>query len=110
MIWLFLLVTTLAQEETANAKPDPVLSLPSDPSLESEATVKQLLVGGTLQLDHLGPIVINKDGTLSRVQNWDSLAPIEQERAKAKIIKRNKERREILQKRFDEQQTAQKDL
>ncbi|KZT03284.1 uncharacterized protein LAESUDRAFT_729319 [Laetiporus sulphureus 93-53] len=29
--------------------------------------------------DELGPMVVNKDGTLSRVANWPNMAPLERE-------------------------------
>ena len=40
-------------------------------------------------LDHLGPIVVNSDGTLARIANWDELSEQEQSVAKRRIAKRN---------------------
>ena len=32
--------------------------------------------GGQVELDELGPIVVNSDGSLSRISNWGSLLPL----------------------------------
>eukprot|EP00948_MAST-09A_sp_MAST-9A-sp1_P002282 g2282.t1 len=50
----------------------------------------------SVKLDHLGPIVINADGTTSRIANWSKLTPKEQEVTRRRIAKRNKQRREML--------------
>lgn len=49
-----------------------------------------------IQLDGLGPIIINSDGTMSRIGKWESMSEIERERAFRLIAKRNKERKEKL--------------
>jgi len=48
--------------------------------------------GGTVKMDALGPIVVNENGSLSRITNWDALSEREREVAKRRIAKRNKER------------------
>lgn len=40
----------------------------------------------------LGPIVINADGSTSRIANWHDLTPQEQERTKKRIVERNRKR------------------
>ena len=49
-----------------------------------------------LQLKDLGPIVINEDGSTSRITNWSQMTPAEQERVMIRIPKRNEERRAKL--------------
>ena len=48
--------------------------------------------GTTVSLDHLGPMVVNVDGTMSRISNWDKMAEIEKKNTLRIIGKRNKER------------------
>ena len=50
-----------------------------------------------MNIDSLGPIVINKDGTLSRVTNWETLTEPEKCATKRMLAKRNLERRSLLE-------------
>jgi hypothetical protein len=50
----------------------------------------------SIKLDHLGPMVVNVDGTLSRISNWDKMAEIEKENTLRIIGKRNQMRLESL--------------
>ncbi len=52
--------------------------------------------GPPLPLDHLGPIVINSDGTTSRITNWASMDEPERARTAAVIARRNEKRRAVL--------------
>ncbi|RAO64053.1 uncharacterized protein BHQ10_000065 [Talaromyces amestolkiae] len=73
----------------------PPLALPST----SDSTNQKLDVNGegtTVSLDHLGPIVVNQDGTMSRISNWDKMTEIEQKNTMRIIGKRNKQRLEAL--------------
>ncbi|CEO95813.1 hypothetical protein PBRA_004526, partial [Plasmodiophora brassicae] len=54
------------------------------------------LGGEAVKLDSLGPIVVNPDGTMRRITNWNKLTPEEQERTLQKIGKRNRVRQEDL--------------
>lgn len=45
--------------------------------------------GKTVRLDHLGPLVIHKDGTMSRISNWGEMAEIERENTLRILGKRN---------------------
>ncbi|KAI1091170.1 hypothetical protein F5B19DRAFT_286713 [Rostrohypoxylon terebratum] len=57
----------------------------------------QLLVGGEgIKLDHLGPLVVNEDGTMSRITNWDKMAEIERQNTLRVLGRRNKQRIEAL--------------
>lgn len=79
-----------AQENTPKAP----LALPEAPS---NATQLDMSNGGTtVSLDHLGPMVVNVDGTMSRISNWDKMAEIEKKATLRIIGKRNQQRLEAL--------------
>ena len=50
----------------------------------------------TVRLGHLGPLVINADGTTGRVANWDGMTAHERETTMRLLNKRNKARLEAL--------------
>ncbi|KAI9473752.1 MAG: hypothetical protein EXX96DRAFT_450723, partial [Benjaminiella poitrasii] len=50
----------------------PILALPST----AEATVN-MDINDTYKLKDLGPVVINEDGSMSRINNWHEMADIE---------------------------------
>lgn len=60
----------------------------------SEASVHKLdLSSGPQYLTNvLGPLVINKDGTTSRITNWGKMSPSERERTLRIIAARNRQR------------------
>ncbi|KAJ3482738.1 hypothetical protein NLI96_g6778 [Meripilus lineatus] len=43
-----------------------------------------------IKLDALGPMVVNSDGTLSRIANWEHMTEIERERTIRVLAARNK--------------------
>lgn len=49
-----------------------------------------------IKLDHLGPMVVNSDGTISRIANWQNLSDIEKERSLKLLAKRNNTRMDSL--------------
>jgi len=49
-----------------------------------------------LKLDHLGPVILNADGTMARIANWQSMTAAEQESAKRLIGRRNDRRKQEL--------------
>jgi hypothetical protein len=53
--------------------------------------------GQKISLDRLGPAIVNKDGTLRRISNWDQLTPSEQAVAFRRISQRNQQRLASLQ-------------
>lgn len=59
--------------------------------------------GEGVRLDHLGPMVVNKDGTLSRITNWDKMAANEKKNTLKMLEKRNKQRLDALQRSQGEQ-------
>ncbi|WFD27617.1 hypothetical protein MNAN1_002618 [Malassezia nana] len=69
------------------------LALP-DTHTASTAHTEQLDVqtSGSIKFDKLGPIVVNSDGTLSRVPNWQDMTDLEKERTIRVLSKRNQQR------------------
>ncbi|CRG85482.1 hypothetical protein PISL3812_02537 [Talaromyces islandicus] len=73
------------------------LALPEVPPA-GEGTQK-LDVGGqgsTVSLDHLGPIVVNQDGSMSRISNWAQMTEMEQKNTLRIVGKRNQQRLQAL--------------
>jgi hypothetical protein len=65
------------------------------PSSTSSVGVSTLILGGSpLKLDALGPMVVNTDGSLSRIGNWSEMTELEQQKTLRLIAKRNKKRAE----------------
>ncbi|KAG6024354.1 hypothetical protein E4U40_003322 [Claviceps sp. LM458 group G5] len=58
--------------------------------------------GSTVKLDHLGPLVVNTDGTMCRIGNWAQMSSIEKENTLRIMGKRNKQRLEVLKKKAEE--------
>ena len=56
-----------------------------------------------IKLDQLGPVVINENGTISRITNWASMSKQEQENTQRVIAKRNAKRLAVLEKMEAEQ-------
>lgn len=52
--------------------------------------------GKPMVLDHLGPMVVHKDGTLSRIANWDEMTDIERRNTVRILVKRNQIRLSAL--------------
>jgi len=42
-----------------------------------------------VKYDALGPLVVNRDGTLSRITNWSEMTPAERERTFRVLVARN---------------------
>ncbi|KAF2841396.1 hypothetical protein M501DRAFT_969796 [Patellaria atrata CBS 101060] len=51
---------------------------------------------GSISMDHLGPLVVNKDGTLSRISNWAEMSEIEKRNTMRILVKRNQIRTDEL--------------
>ena len=83
-----------ATSETQSSSQQP-LPLPEPPA-DSKATELDVSTGQAVKLDHLGPMVVNRDGTLSRIANWENMAEIERKNTLRIIGKRNQLRLEAL--------------
>jgi hemolysin activation/secretion protein len=91
-------------QEQEQEEPKKNLYLPaSDPSnpisnQQGEGGIKIDMSGGgtEVKLDHLGPMVVNVDGTLSQIGNWQQMTEIEKTNTMRVLGKRNKKRLEAL--------------
>ncbi|KAL1851692.1 hypothetical protein Daus18300_012441 [Diaporthe australafricana] len=63
------------------------------PAPAEGGNVQTLEVNGKpISLDHLGPTVVHKDGTLSRINNWGEMTEIERQNTLRILVKRNQVR------------------
>ncbi|KAI1274470.1 hypothetical protein F5Y07DRAFT_214727 [Xylaria sp. FL0933] len=65
---------------------------PALPPADDGATSTLEVGGAALRLDKLGPLVVNEDGTMSRIANWEKMADIERENTLRILGKRNQMR------------------
>ncbi|KAF2641158.1 hypothetical protein P280DRAFT_372494, partial [Massarina eburnea CBS 473.64] len=79
---------------TENTAQQP-LPLPEPPT-GSKAIELNVSSGEGVKLDHLGPMVVNRDGTLSRIGNWEQMTEIEQKNTLRILGKRNQLRLDSL--------------
>lgn len=70
------------------------LSLPAPPTQEEAASLNK--DDSIAKFDHLGPMVVNSDGTLSRIHNWQTMSDAERERTARLVNKRNQTRLQAL--------------
>ncbi|ETS62658.1 hypothetical protein PaG_03302 [Moesziomyces aphidis] len=64
------------------------LPAPGDATADAQPNV--------IKLDHLGPMIVNSDGTISRIANWSAMSQIEKDRSLRLLAKRNNARMESL--------------
>lgn len=97
------------QENTQAEASKEQLYLPSNES-PSDGQPKQIRLDlgadGGVTLDHLGPMVVNVDGSLSRIGNWEQMTEIERKNTLRILGKRNKQRLEKLRAAEAEVETA----
>ncbi|OSX56955.1 hypothetical protein POSPLADRAFT_1157932 [Postia placenta MAD-698-R-SB12] len=64
--------------------------LPSpDPGDSTDVAQVKVDADHDLKLDALGPMVVNSDGTLSRIVNWQNMTEFERERTMRVLTARN---------------------
>lgn len=87
-----------SQANTDSTQSSTPLPLPAPPTEEEKRQILDLSnpEGSTVKLDALGPMVVNVDGTLSRISNWDGMTEMEQKNTLRVLGKRNKQRLEAL--------------
>ena len=79
-------------------------------ALRREPELRTVEMGGqTLTLDELGPIVIQEDGRLGRLSNWQEMTEGEQQMTLKFVAKRNAQRRGALLQRQQQEQAAASD-
>ncbi|BEJ14177.1 hypothetical protein CspHIS471_0313510 [Cutaneotrichosporon sp. HIS471] len=60
-----------------------------DPDNSHDDVVTIDVDGTPVKLDKLGPMIINSDGTISRITTWTEMSEIERDRALRLMVKRN---------------------
>ena len=80
-----------ASSDDVPAAQPPLLMLPAPEDINSMITL-DCSTGQAVTLDHMGPVVVNTDGTLARITNWSQMSEQEQSVTKRRIAKRNIER------------------
>ncbi|KAH6983019.1 hypothetical protein BKA56DRAFT_671757 [Ilyonectria sp. MPI-CAGE-AT-0026] len=68
--------------------------------------VTTLRVGESLRLDAMGPLVVNRDGSMARVANWTGMTENEREATLRLLGKRNQQRLEALRAKRDAEEPA----
>ena len=77
------------------------------PDANGDPSVPKLDVnGGAVTMDAMGPVVVNDDGSLSRITNWSKLTEREREVTQRRIAKRNAERLERLRAKENERESV----
>jgi hypothetical protein len=95
------------EQAQVQAEANEMLALPPSNPDNKNDDIKTLKMGESLKLDHLGPIILNTDGTTRRINNWDILTEHEREVTWRRIKKRNGERRKILEEQQKKQEEEQ---
>ncbi|PBP19430.1 hypothetical protein BUE80_DR009786 [Diplocarpon rosae] len=86
------------EEQSSTSPPKEPLALP-DVSHEATTQLDMSKSDTSVKLDHLGPMVVNVDGTLSRISNWETMADTEKENTVRIIGKRNQLRLKALREK-----------
>ncbi|PVF96376.1 hypothetical protein CPB86DRAFT_787004 [Serendipita vermifera] len=83
------------------------LALPAAETINPDSeTATSVELNSAVKLDELGPMVVNSDGTVSRISNWQEMSDIEKERTYKVLLKRNQIRLASL---TDEEEAKLKD-
>lgn len=85
-------------ESSIPALPEPKARNPSEPVHSLEVN------GDAVSMDELGPIIVNADGTLRRIENWATLTKHEQATTMKLISRRNKKRLTALKELQNEKE------
>jgi hypothetical protein len=86
----------MAREEQANKGENDPIEIPAIEYHSQSTTIEHRQQ--TVELDQLGPIIINTDGTMQRITNWDKMTEQEKRNIMRIIPKRNAQRLAALQR------------
>lgn len=82
-----------AAAHTTTTSTIPALPAPGQGDVEGNESSRTLEVDGkAVALDHLGPMVVGRDGTVSRIANWGEMTEMERRNALRILCKRNQVR------------------
>ncbi|KAK5722956.1 hypothetical protein LTR17_014088 [Elasticomyces elasticus] len=80
------------------------LGLPEPPAADSIKL--DVTSNEAVALDHLGPMVVNIDGTISQITNWDQMTEIEKKNTMRMLQRRNKQRLDALKQAENQEDTT----
>lgn len=80
------------------APPVQLLALPA-PEDSRQAVTLDCSTGEMVVMEALGPVIVNIDGTLARISNWNEMMVVEQAVARRRVAKRNIERLRAFRER-----------
>jgi hypothetical protein len=80
----------------ASSPPPADDAAPQLPESSGDPSIPSIQLGETIRFEEWGPVILNKDGTMRRIANWENLSPQEQAVTWRRISKRNEERRVVL--------------
>lgn len=81
-------------------------ALPEKAHVPKQGGTRSLEVNGeTLLLDELGPVVLQENGRMGRLSNWQDMTEHEQQMTLKFVAKRNKQRRAALLRNKDDGNT-----
>ncbi|KAG2126253.1 uncharacterized protein EDB93DRAFT_1097176 [Suillus bovinus] len=78
-------ITNINDQQTSSATP-----LLMAPSANHDAEQVTMGFSEAIKLDALGPMVVNSDGTLSRIANWEKMSKEEKDRTIRVVAARNR--------------------
>jgi len=94
--------TTQQPDPSASERPQALPTRENPP----QATLDLSSGSGTATLPGLGPMVVNVDGTISRIANWDQMAEVERQNTLRILKRRNKVRLDALKAQEENQGSA----
>lgn len=84
------------QQESQTSSNEQPLPLPEPPKADEGSTLDMSSGSASVKMDAMGPLVVNQDGSLSRIENWHQMTEMEKKSTLRIIGKRNQARREAL--------------
>jgi hypothetical protein len=85
------------------------LPLPGPSEEDKQYNLDMSSGSASVALDHLGPLVVNQDGTLSRIANWPQMTEIEKRNTLRVLGKRNQLRRSALEAKAETEEGKKKE-
>ncbi|KAF8300419.1 hypothetical protein DL93DRAFT_2090986 [Clavulina sp. PMI_390] len=73
------------------------------PTPSTDAPKLDVNSGDAIKFDSLGPLVVNSDGTLSRIANWHEMTERERATTVRLLVKRNKIRLEDQERKIQQE-------
>jgi hypothetical protein len=73
-------------------RPDRTLPAPGEGTADAVTKLDVSGAGSTVRLDSLGPLVVNENGTVSRIGNWHQMTEFERKNTLRILGKRNEAR------------------